>query len=194
MNEVEKLATLSHLNVLNVIETCKEGKIEKEDGSLKDVLYVVLELAQGGELFDYVMETGKLQEAHARFYFRQMIDGIKHIHDNGLTHRDLKPENLLFDENFNLKIADFGFAASLEGNDGSGVCRTYLGTPFYMAPEIHEKKTYDGKKVDITAAGIILFILMAQNPPFRVADKRQDRLYQFISQQKEHFFWKLHGR
>jgi len=177
MNEVEKLSSLNHAYVLNVIETCKEGKLEKADGRVKDVLYVVLELAQGGELFDFLMETGKFGEKLARYYFRQMIEGIHHIHAGGLTHRDLKPENILFDKNFNVKIADFGFAAALEGNDGSGVQRTYLGTPFYMAPEIHEKKSYDGERVDVFALGIILFIMIAQNPPFRVADKRVDKLY-----------------
>lgn len=194
MNEVEKLSKLQHLNVLNVIEPTKKGKVESSDGSTKDVLYVVLELAKGGELFDYLMETGKFGEKLSRFYFKQMIEGIEHIHNNGLTHRDLKPENLLFDDKFNVKIADFGFAAPLEGNDGSGVQRTYLGTPFYMAPEIHEKKTYSGEKVDLFALGIILFILMSKNPPFRVADKRVDRLYQFLTAGKENFFWKLHGR
>lgn len=177
MNEVEKLSSLNHLNVLNVLEPCKQGKVEYRDGRTKDVLYVVLELAQGGELFDYLMETGKFGERMSRYYFQQMIAGIEHIHSHGLTHRDLKPENLLFDAKFNVKIADFGFAAPLEGNDGSGVQRTYLGTPFYMAPEIHEKRTYNGEKVDLFALGIILFILMSKNPPFKVADKRVDRLY-----------------
>ena len=158
------------------------------------MIYVVLELAPGGEMFDFLMETGKFGEKLARFYFRQMIEGLYHIHQGGLTHRDLKPENILFDANFNVKIADFGFAAPLEGNDGSGKQRTYLGTPFYMAPEIHEKKSYDGERVDVFALGIILFIMMAQNPPFRVADKRADKLYQFMSMGKEKFFWKLHGR
>jgi serine/threonine protein kinase len=63
-----------------------------------------------------------------------------------------------------------------------------------MAPEIHEKKTYDGERVDVFALGIILFIMMAQNPPFRVADRRVDKLYQFITTEKEKYFWKLHCR
>lgn len=142
VNEVEKLSSLNHPYVLNVVETVKEGKVEKPDGRTKDVLYTVLELATGGEMFDFLMETGKFGPKLARYFFRQMIEGLHHIHQGGLTHRDLKPENILFDANFNVKIADFGFAAPLEGNDGSGLQRTYLGTPFYMAPEIHEKKSY----------------------------------------------------
>ena len=62
---------------------------------------------------------------------------MKYIHDNGLTHRDLKPENLMLDNNFVLKIADFGFAGPLAGRDGGGTLSTNLGTLNYMAPEIH---------------------------------------------------------
>jgi serine/threonine protein kinase len=65
------------------------------------------------------------------------MDGLSHVHGSKITHRDLKPENLFLDENFNLKIADFGFAAPLEGRDGRGALRTLLGTRKYMAPEIH---------------------------------------------------------
>jgi len=63
-----------------------------------------------------------------------------------------------------------------------------------MAPEIHEENPYDGERIDVFALGIILFVMMTSNIPFKVADKRSDRLYQFITMEKEHFFWKLHGR
>jgi serine/threonine protein kinase len=72
----------------------------------------------------------------------------------------MKPENLLFDSDYNLKIADFGFAVVLSGRDGSGMLQTHLGTEAYMAPEIHTNKPYSGASVDLFAAGIILFIMM----------------------------------
>jgi serine/threonine protein kinase len=65
------------------------------------------------------------------------------------------------DENFDLKIADFGFAGPMAGRDGSGLLNTKLGTHNYMAPEIHDGKPYNGQQVDLFALGIILFIMVA---------------------------------
>ena len=63
-----------------------------------------------------------------------------------------------------------------------------------MAPEIHEEKPYDGKRVDVFALGIILFVMMTSNTPFKVADRRSDKLYQLITTKREFFFWRIHGR
>jgi serine/threonine protein kinase len=120
MTEVATMSTLSHPNIVNLIEYSADGTVEKANGAKEKVIYIVLELATGGELFDYVATTGRFSETIARFYFKQLIEGLDYVHQKGVTHRDLKPENLLFDENFNLKIADFGFAAPIIGRDGSG--------------------------------------------------------------------------
>lgn len=96
----------------------------------------MLEYAGGGELFDYVAETGKFSEKVARTYFHQMMNGVHYMHERGYAHRDIKPENLLLSNNFVLKIADFGFSCLLKGRDGTGVLHTRLGTEGYMAPEI----------------------------------------------------------
>lgn len=89
------------------------------------------------------------------------MEGLDYCHSHSIAHRDLKPENLLLDSEFTLKLADFGFAAPLEGRDGSGYLVTKLGTLNYMAPEIHLKQPYQGKQVDLFAAAIILFIMVA---------------------------------
>lgn len=75
----------------------------------------------------------------ARYFFKQFLSGLDYCHSNGVCHRDLKPENLLLDSKYTLKIADFGFAAPVEGRDGGGVLTTKLGTLNYMSPEIHLK-------------------------------------------------------
>jgi serine/threonine protein kinase len=94
------------------------------------------------------------------------------MHKHGVCHRDLKPENIMLDEKFNLKVADFGFAAPTAGRDKNGYLTTQLGTQAYMAPEIHLGKAYQGPVVDLFAAAIILFIMLTQRPPFQSADPK----------------------
>lgn len=122
-----------------------------------------------------------------------MLSSLHYLHSNGVTHRDLKPENILMDDQFNLRIADFGFAAPIEGRDGSGQLHTKLGTESYMAPEIHAKQPYTGQAVDLFAAGIILFIMITGHPPFSSAQPN-DRFYKFISGNRADVFWRSHSR
>ena len=133
---------------------------EKEDGKKKEVAYIVFELQPGGEIFDFILEGGALNEAQARYYFKQLLEGLKYCHDQGVVHRDLKPENLLFDSDYNLKIADFGISAPAEGRDKSGFLTTYCGTPGYMAPEMYWAQPYNGKEIDLFASAVILFMLI----------------------------------
>lgn len=84
----------------------------------------MLELVGGGELFDFVALGGRLSEATARYYFKQLIGGLSFMHAQGYAHRDLKPENLLLDRDYVLKITDLGFAAPIAGRDNSGLLQT----------------------------------------------------------------------
>ncbi len=113
VTEVQALTHLHHPNIVNMIEFSQDGIVQKKNGGQYPVIYIVLELATGGEFFDYIATGGRFDESVARFYFKQMIEALYYVHQKGATHRDLKPENLLFDGHYNLKIADFGFAAPI---------------------------------------------------------------------------------
>lgn len=103
--------------------------LSKKNGTELQVILVVLELATGGELFDFLAFTGPFEEAIARTYFQQLVAGLAHCHSKGIAHRDLKPENLLLDSSFVLKLADFGFANTF--NSVQNVMYTECGTPGY---------------------------------------------------------------
>lgn len=120
------MKSLKHPNLVNMIEFMEKEEYFKSNGSSFQVMSVVLELATGGELFEYVANTGRFSEPVARTYFHQMIDALDYLHSNNIAHRDMKPENLLFDSEFNLKIADFGFSTFLNRD-----LRTVLGTERY---------------------------------------------------------------
>ena len=109
--EVRAIQSVEHPNVIKIIECGEDDYIKPT--ITKRVNYIIVQHAAGGELFDFISDTGRFPEPLARYYFRQFMDGLKNVHDKGLAHRDLKPENILLDHNFDLKIADFGFAAPM---------------------------------------------------------------------------------
>jgi len=150
----------------------------------------VLEYAPKGELYDILFYTRALEENLARTYFQQIIDGLKACHDANVVHRDLKPQNLLFDENFNLKIADFGFAKICKSDKNEKMRETWVGTLGYRAPELHLRREYDCK-VDVFAVGVILFVMLNGYPPFQQATIT-DKWFKPIIQENYEKFWKPH--
>ncbi|KAJ7504479.1 kinase-like domain-containing protein [Mycena galericulata] len=125
-------------------------------------LYLILEYVKGGELFEHLCKKGRLPTEEALGYFQQIIAAIDYCHQFNIAHRDLKPENILLDEDFNVKIADFGMAAW----QANGMLRTSCGSPHYAAPEIVSAKAYDGSAADIWSCGVILHALLAGRLPF----------------------------
>ena len=150
----------------------------------------MLELASVGELFDILAMTGPLSEKVARYYFTKFLEGLNHCHSQGIAHRDLKTENLLLDKDYDLKIADFGFATEV-GKYQDGLLQTQLGTPNFMSPEIHDGLPYDGRAADLFASGVILFLMMAGHPPFVTAEK-SDLYYKSIQKNNSSSFWQVH--
>lgn len=126
-------------------------------------IYVVTEYSPGGELFDYIVERGRLSEAEARRFFQQIISGVEYCHKHMIAHRDLKPENLLLDENSNVKIADFGLSNCMR--DGCFL-KTSCGSPNYAAPEVISGKLYAGPEVDVWSCGVIVYALLCGTLPF----------------------------
>ncbi|KAK9736818.1 Adenylate sensor of SNF1-like protein kinase [Popillia japonica] len=122
-----------------------------------------MEYVSGGELFDYIVKHGKLQEHEARRFFQQIISGVDYCHRHMIVHRDLKPENLLLDHNMHVKIADFGLSNMMM--DGEFL-RTSCGSPNYAAPEVISGKLYAGPEVDIWSCGVILYALLCGTLPF----------------------------
>lgn len=131
----------------------------------KTKIYFVMEFAKGGELFAKIAK-GRFTEDLSRKYFQQLISAVDYCHSHGVFHRDLKPENLLLDENWDLKVTDFGLSAVTDQIRHDGLLHTLCGTPAYVAPEILAKKGYDGAKVDVWSCGVILFVLNAGYLPF----------------------------
>ncbi|KAK9464289.1 kinase-like domain-containing protein [Lipomyces arxii] len=151
--EVIIMKLIEHPNVLGLYD------VWENTGEL----YLILEYVEGGELFDYLIKRGRLDENEAVHYFRQIILGVDYCHKFNICHRDLKPENLLLDKNHNIKIADFGMAAL----EASGkMLETSCGSPHYASPEIVAGKTYHGSPSDIWSCGIILFALLTGHLPF----------------------------
>eukprot|EP00658_Telonema_sp_P-2_P054102 TRINITY_DN4301_c0_g1_i12.p1 TRINITY_DN4301_c0_g1~~TRINITY_DN4301_c0_g1_i12.p1 ORF type:complete len:376 (+),score=96.60 TRINITY_DN4301_c0_g1_i12:147-1274(+) len=134
-------------------------------------LYLVLELAAGGDLFDKIVGDGGFSEETACHYFNQLIDGLQYCHDKKIVHRDLKPENLLLGKEGILKISDFGLSNSLV--DMETLLNTHCGSEKYAAPEIMgSSAAYLGPPSDIWSAGVILYIMTAGAFPFTEATAR----------------------
>ena len=192
LNEVKVMSALDHPNIIKLHEYSDKGVLEKSSGQKLPVLYLVLDLVTGGELFDSVASSGRFSEKTARHYFKQLIEAVEFRPKTGFAHRDIKAENLLLSEDYTLKLADVGFSAPMDGKDGSGMLYTGKGTEGYMAPEILGHEPYSGEKVDLFAVGVLLFIMVAQHPPFRKAVP-QDPFYKMFCQRNEMYWNKMSG-
>lgn len=131
----------------------------------QEKLYLILEYAQGGELFTHLAQERMFTEEVASFYMAEMVLALSHLHNNlGVVYRDLKPENCLLDAEGHLLLTDFGLSKVAVDEDDH--CKSILGTVEYMAPEVIEGKKY-GFAVDWWSLGALAFDLLTGGPPFQ---------------------------
>ena len=144
---------MNHDNIVKMIRLLEDHKR----------VFFITELCGSNTLsrFCRKKQLKRLGDQEARYVFKQVLDGVQYIHDMGFCHRDLKMTNILIDTSGAVKIIDFGFATT-----GFGEHKMYCGTPSYMAPEIVDKKSYDGKRVAVWALGVVLYKLLTGDYPF----------------------------
>ncbi|XVF20409.1 hypothetical protein REPUB_Repub11eG0196100 [Reevesia pubescens] len=153
--EISVMRIARHPNIVQLYEVM----------ATKTKIFFVMEYCKGGELFNKFAK-GRLKEDVARKYFIQLINAVDFCHSRGVYHRDIKPENLLLDDNKNLKVSDFGLSALAESKHQDGLLHTTCGTPAYVAPEVINRKGYDGAAADIWSCGVVLYVLLAGYLPF----------------------------
>uniref|UniRef100_A0A0D9WWI1 non-specific serine/threonine protein kinase n=1 Tax=Leersia perrieri TaxID=77586 RepID=A0A0D9WWI1_9ORYZ len=157
--EITVMRLLRHPHIVRFHEAIAGG-----DG---EHVYIVMELAAKGQLYDHVTQLGRLREDEARRIFQQIISGAEYCHHNMVVHRDLKLENILMDSEMNIKIVDFGFSKFFKHNK---LLSTPCGSREYAAPELLARIQYVGPPVDVWSCGVILYILFCGRLPFDSSD------------------------
>jgi len=153
--EIEIMQKVDHPGVLKCFDVFEDD----------DRVYIIMELVEGSELFDRIVDKGNYTEKDAVNLVKQVLSAVSYLHENGIAHRDLKPENLLCSgsgKNEIVKIADFGLSKIFSGEE---VLKTSCGTPGYVAPEVLLSDSYD-KSVDLWSVGVITYIILSGYSPF----------------------------
>ncbi|XP_012224338.1 testis-specific serine/threonine-protein kinase 6-like [Linepithema humile] len=177
--ELDILAKLNHPHVVHVHSIFQRH----------NKYFIFMRFAENGDLLEFVLKNGAVTENQARVWFRQLALGLQYLHELEIVHRDVKCENVLLTSNFNVKLADFGFARYVVDSRGKHVLSdTYCGSLSYVAPEILRGYPYNPKMSDIWSLGVILYILLNKAMPFDESNVK--RLYELQVARK----WKFRKR
>ena len=151
--ELRLLQSMKHPHIISVQDVIY----------LQDIIVVMLEYCENGDLLTYITSQGSLNPFIARKMFYQLVTAVDYIHSKNIAHRDLKPENVFVDAESNIKLGDFGLSHDRNGNH---LLSTLCGTLYYSAPEIINHQNYDGAKADIWSLGILLFCMINGTLPW----------------------------
>ncbi|CAH8434483.1 unnamed protein product [Schistosoma intercalatum] len=158
--EVRVIKSINHPNIVQLYEVIETGRY----------VYLVMEYAKNGEMFEYLLKHNRMNEFDARGKFRQILSAVQYCHRKNIVHRDLKAENLLLDYRNNIKLADFGFANHF---NATSLLDTFCGSPPYAAPELLNGEKYIGPEVDVWALGVILYLFISGSLPFEASNLKE---------------------
>ncbi|CAL1265467.1 unnamed protein product [Larinioides sclopetarius] len=153
--EILSMETLHHPHVIRLYEVLET----------LSRIYLVMEYANGGELFHRISQHGSFSEKAARPLFAQITAAVDHMHSHNIVHRDLKAENVFFHGPNTVKVGDFGFSTYIQ--DSQEPLRTFCGSPPYAAPELFRDDSYVGPMVDVWALGVLLYFMLTASMPFK---------------------------
>ncbi|EDQ90849.1 uncharacterized protein MONBRDRAFT_36366 [Monosiga brevicollis MX1] len=159
-HEVRVMKLIRHPHVIRLYQVCNTNT----------KLYLILELGEGGDLYEYLTKNGKMDEPRAQRLFRQIAEAVAFCHQHHIAHRDLKPENCVFatrkheEEEETIKVTDFGLSNDFKPGEKM---KTACGSLCYSCPEVLLQEPYDGPLADIWSLGVILFMMVTGRLPFQ---------------------------
>ena len=167
LQEIDILRSLDHDNIIKIYEIFDNKKY----------IFIVMEFANSGDLLYYLKKNGKFEEKDFLPILKQIIQSLNHLHSKRILHRDIKLDNILLTEAGNVKICDFGVSRLMPEKN---LIFEHIGTPAYLAPEIIHEKGYKGFSADIWSLGVMSFIALSGQVPFR-GEKIEELHYNILN-------------
>lgn len=158
-NEISTLSCLFHKNIINIYRHFK----------INDSLVIIMEYCPNKSLQDYIQTHGPMNIDDFRIIAQQCLEAVKCCHENGIAHRDIKPNNILFGENYNVKLCDFGISEIMD----EGYSSRHDGSVLYISPEMVGREPYDPKKSDIWSLGITFYCMATNQIPWAGRNKEE---------------------